>query len=112
MNGHILASDHIATAVLAGVGFAVIENILYIYYLFDNSLIQISIVRLLTNSIVHGLFTGLIGYGIFQFLNQKLPAKKLFFLLLFSLTGIGSHVLYNYSMSQSRIAIGFIFVIV
>lgn len=110
-NKHVLASDHIVTAVLAGIGFAVIENIIYIYYLIDQNVLQISLMRLLSNSILHALFTGCIGFGIYQFIKNTQISKKYIYGILFVLLGITSHTLYNYFL-QSSVAIGFIFVIV
>lgn len=110
-NQHQIPSDHIATAILAGIGFAVIENLIYIWYIFDNNLIQISLIRILTNSILHGLFTWLIWFGIFQLLSQKTILKYIY-LLLFIWLGIGSHIAYNRSIAQSSIAIWFVFVII
>lgn len=111
INTHTIHSDHIATAILAGIGFAVIENLIYIYYVFDNNLIQISIIRALTNSILHALFTWLIWFGIFQFFKSQ-GINKYIQIIVYSSLGIRLHFLYNRSMNQSSIAFGFVFVII
>jgi RsiW-degrading membrane proteinase PrsW (M82 family) len=110
-NKHVLASDHIVTWVLAGIGFAVIENIIYIYYLIDQNLLQVSIMRILTNSILHALFTGCIGFWIYQFIKNKNILKKYSNGLIFISMGLISHILYNHFL-QSSVAISLLFVIV
>ena len=59
---HTIASDHIITAILSGVAFAIMENVIYLLYLDSSIVLQISILRIFTNSIIHALFTGSIGY--------------------------------------------------
>lgn len=49
-------SDYISYALICGVWFAIIENILYLYYTFDSSLALTGISRIITNTLLHSVF--------------------------------------------------------
>lgn len=110
-NSHELPSDHISTAILSWVAFAIVENIVYLSYLHPNDLLQVSIIRIMTNSILHWLFTWSIGYGIYLLIIQKEIYRKIAYGLSFISIGISSHLLYNWSLQQSYIVFAFIFII-
>lgn len=110
-SSHELPSDHIGTAILSWVAFAIVENIVYLSYLHSNDILQVSIIRIMTNSILHWLFTWNIGYGIYLLIMQKEIHLKILYGLSFICIGLLSHLLYNRSIQQSYIAFAFLFVI-
>lgn len=107
---HRIPSDHIAAWILAGIWFALIENILYIWYTFwtTSSFLLINTIRASTNSILHALFTWLIGFGIYQGIVYKQWSKKLLFGVGYILLGIWLHLLYNRSLINSSIVVAII----
>lgn len=110
---HTIASDHIITAILSGVAFAIMENVIYLLYLDSSIVLQTSILRIFTNSIIHALFTGSIGYWIYTIAKAEhsIP-RRISSFLLFSWLWIMMHYLYNRFLSESYIAFAFIFVII
>lgn len=108
---HQVYTDHIITAILAWVSFAIIENCLYFFYLNPDIALQVSFVRILSNSIVHALFTGCIGYGIAVAISPTNWYKKYINAILFVIVWIMAHYSYNRLLLESYVAFAFIFVI-
>ena len=100
---HRIPSDHIATGVLAWVWFALIENILYLWYTYwtTSSYLLINTIRASTNSILHALFTWLIGFGIYQWIARKQRSMKILWGIGYILLGVWLHLLYNRSLINS-----------
>lgn len=110
---HDIHSDHIITAILSWVAFAIIENIVYLFYLQSDIIIQISLIRIATNSIIHGLFTGSIGYGIYVFLaKKKLVLQRISTSIFYIIAWVSMHFSYNRLIYKSYVAFAFIFVII
>lgn len=105
-----LFSDHIASWILAWVWFAIIENILYLWYTRSStqSFIMVNIIRACTNSVLHALFTWMIGFGIYHFLIHKDISKKILYGSWSIIWWVWLHLLYNRSLSQSYILIAVI----
>ncbi|MFA7284252.1 MAG: PrsW family glutamic-type intramembrane protease [Candidatus Absconditabacterales bacterium] len=106
-----LASDYVAHAIVCGVGFAIIENIIYIYYSRNGGdIASIGVTRILSNSIMHAIFTGIIGYGAYEY-AQKPKLHRLYWVILGFFGGVGLHRVYNRSLISSHLAISIIFII-
>ena len=83
----VSANDLILFAILSALGFALIENIVY---LFQNPSIWLAISRNLTTVIMHIIFTGLIAYII-----TTRGKKNMWRYIIAFLIGIGVHRAYN-----------------
>ena len=106
-----LDSDYISYALLCGIWFGIVENIIYMYYTFGDSLLASGISRILTNTLLHSLFSWSIGYGIYLFV-QRYSRKSLRILMIAWAIWVWLHTLYNRSLTQSYLAISIIFIIV
>lgn len=64
----ISANDIILFSILSGIGFCFVENIVYAFTQSQSLIGSIGIVlqRGLINFLMHALFTGIIGYGIYE----------------------------------------------
>lgn len=106
-----LASDYVAHAIVCWVWFAIIENIIYIYYSRNTwDIASIGVARILSNSIMHAIFTGIIGYGAYEY-AQDPKLYRLYWVIIGFLWGIWLHWIYNRSLLSSHLAISIVFII-
>ena len=96
---HRLPSDHIGTAIIAWVWFALVENIVYLRYI-DESIIVTSITRVIINVIAHALFTGLIWFGIYQSIKSMNRWVKIIYITWWMIASIIVHSIFNRSLTQ------------
>lgn len=105
-----LNSDYISFALICWIGFGIIENIIYLYYTFNDWIASAGISRIITNTLLHSLFSGSIGYGIYLFAKRR-SRKYIWILVTWFIVWIGLHSLYNRSLTQSLLAINILLII-
>lgn len=99
----VFKTDVIILSILAGLGFALFENLTY--FIWSGSLGQF-FVRSLTTSLLHGIFTWAIGYMLRKHNTQSYIGYIIAYVF-----GIALHSLYNTSMIYSPIIGWLLFVI-
>lgn len=101
---HRLPSDHIGSAIMAWIWFALVENIIYLRYI-DESIIITSITRIIINTIAHALFTGLIWFGIYKSIKSMNLWLKILYITSWIIASIMAHSIFNRSLTQHIILI-------
>lgn len=102
-HGWVFKSDVIIMSIIAGLWFALFENI--VYFIESGSRWQF-LIRTITTSLLHAIFTGSIGYV----LRRHTTNSYLAYIYAYTL-GISLHIIYNLSMTYIPRAWWVVFVI-
>lgn len=99
----LFSSDVILMSILAWFGFALFENIVYFVQWWT---IGGFFLRSLTTSLLHAIFTGVIGFVLWK--STKL---SIFSYIIAYFAGICLHIFYNYTMSVTPVLWWIVFII-
>lgn len=102
-----------ALGAAAGLGFGVAESILYIYSIAASNLpAELSIVRIVITPLMHPLWSAFVGLGVFVCIAKRsnrgsTESSSLGLALLFMLTGMANHLVWNSVALLSLYGIGY-----